>query len=46
MTKEEKRKAKLSNISIGKTINGQLIKKIYYYDDERLFCSLSCFSKI
>ena len=35
MVKEEKRKKKISNIAEGKNINGQNIKEVYFYDDEK-----------
>ena len=35
MATEEKKKQKLSGISAGKTINGQTVKKVYYYDEEK-----------
>lgn len=35
MATEEKKKQKLSGISAGKTVNGQTVKKVYYYDEEK-----------
>lgn len=35
METEEKKKQKLSGISAGKKINGQTVKKVYYYDEEK-----------
>lgn len=35
MMTEEKKKRKLSGISAGKNVNGQTVKKVYYYDEEK-----------
>lgn len=35
MVNEEKKKKRISNLVEGTTINGQIIKEVYFYDDER-----------
>lgn len=37
MATEDKKKQKLSGISAGKTLNGQTVKKVYYFDEERYY---------